>query len=129
MECTYHPGVGAIGVCQTCGRPVCPNCQVWVQGRSYCRQCLSMTVPSHPGQGPGGLAITSFVLSLAGFACGITAIPGLIIGLVELGKIRRGESPAPGRGFALAGVIVGGIIIGLGLLYLLFVLVLVAASL
>lgn len=84
--------------------------------------------PPAPGQGPSGLAIAGFVLSLSGFLCGITAIPGFIIGLLELGKIRRGESPPAGKGFALTAIIVGGVIMGLIVLYVLFLIIVAIAS-
>lgn len=51
------------------------------------------------------MAITSLVLALVSFMmCGpFTAIPGAIIGKIELGKIERGESPQAGKTFAQIG--------------------------
>lgn len=76
--------------------------------------------PGSFGQPPGGgfgppmgsppesaspMAITSLVLALVSFMmCGpFTAIPGAIIGKIELGKIERGESPQAGKTFAQIG--------------------------
>lgn len=78
-------------------------------------------------QGPSGLSIAAFVLSLAGVLCGLTAIPGFIIGLIELGKIRRGESPPAGKGFSIAAIIISAILMALFLLYIL-ILIIVAIS-
>jgi hypothetical protein len=42
----------------------------------------------------------------------ITAVPGMVLGFVELSHIKSGESPAAGRGLALAGAIIGAVITG-----------------
>lgn len=115
QEMPGAPGAGMPGVPQ----PGMPGAGGWVPG---------MPGPPAPKPGPSGLAIAGFVLSLSGFLCGITAIPGFVIGLVELGKIRSGDSPAAGRGFALTAIIVGGIIIGLMALYVLIILIAAIAS-
>ncbi|MDX8054641.1 DUF4190 domain-containing protein [Lentzea sp. BCCO 10_0798] len=68
-------------------------------------------------------AILALVLSLVGFAtCGATAIVGVIFGHIAMGKIKRGEEE--GHGMALAGIIVGYVVI-VG--YLLFVAIYVFA--
>jgi peptidyl-prolyl cis-trans isomerase B (cyclophilin B) len=60
------------------------------------------------------LAVVSFVLSLASLFTGITAIGGVITGHIALRQIReRGEG---GRGFALAGTIIGWALIAIGVL-------------
>ncbi|MCX2952126.1 DUF4190 domain-containing protein [Lentzea sp. NEAU-D7] len=62
-------------------------------------------------------AILALVLSLVGFAtCGVTSIVGVIFGHIAMGKIKRGEEE--GHGLALAGIIIGYVVI-VG--YLLFV--------
>lgn len=62
------------------------------------------------GNRPKGLAISSFVLSILGFlTCGITALIGLILGIVSLVRIRKGK--ASGRGFALSGIILSGLVL------------------
>ncbi|MBE0429495.1 MAG: DUF4190 domain-containing protein [Thermoleophilia bacterium] len=79
--------------------------------------------PGAPGGGmqvpdkAGGLAIASLVFSLVGLlCCGVASIAGIILGAVELGRINRGESSVKGRGLALAGIIIGAVVIGLWLL-------------
>ncbi|WP_196054520.1 DUF1707 and DUF4190 domain-containing protein [Nocardia aurantiaca] len=51
-----------------------------------------------------GMGITSFVLGVFGFFCGLTAVPAVILGLVALtvDADRRDD-----RGFAVAGLAVG----------------------
>ncbi|HXR05195.1 MAG TPA: DUF4190 domain-containing protein [Verrucomicrobiae bacterium] len=58
-----------------------------------------------------GLAITSLVLGILGlFTCGITALFGLILGIMAMVKAKSpGRGAAGGSGIALAGVIVSAI--------------------
>lgn len=64
------------------------------------------------------LAIVSLVLSLVGILTWITAIGGVITGHISLAQIKRtGEG---GRGMALAGVIVGYVMVGFMVMYVLF---------
>lgn len=51
--------------------------------------------PAQPGN---GLAIASMVLGIASFVFGVTAIAGLILGIISLAR------KSAGRGFAIAGV-------------------------
>jgi hypothetical protein len=66
-----------------------------------------------------GMAITSLVLSCSGILIGIFgAIPGLILGIVSLGKINKSEGKLSGRGLAIAGISVGGFMTLVGLIVL-----------
>ena len=57
-----------------------------------------------------GLAITSLILGILGlFTCGITALIGLILGIVAMVKVRKSRGALGGGGIALAGVIVSAI--------------------
>lgn len=84
--------------------------------------------PYDPASQESGMAIASLVCSILGIMmCGpCTAIPGVILGHIALGKIKRGE--AGGKGMAQAGLIIGYIIVGLTVLAVLGILVLVAAD-
>lgn len=53
-----------------------------------------------------GLAIASLVLGILGICGGITAIPGLILGIIALVKISNSRGTMAGFGVALAGIIV-----------------------
>lgn len=59
-----------------------------------------------------GWAITSLVLGILGFfSCGITAVFGLVTGIVGLKKIKKSEGRLTGSGLAIAGIAVSGIMI------------------
>jgi len=83
------------------------------------RSAASGAPPSLPSAAPplpatsNGLAITSLVLGILGlFTCGITALFGLILGIVAMVKAKSpGRGAAGGSGIALAGVIVSGIFV------------------
>jgi hypothetical protein len=67
-------------------------------------------------------AILALVLSCVGFVtCGITAIVGVIFGHIAMGKIKRGEEE--GHGMALAGLILGYVVIAGWVLYFAVVLI------
>jgi hypothetical protein len=56
-----------------------------------------------------GMAIAALVLGILGFCCCgfLAGIPAIIVGFMENGKINRGESSQKGKGFAVAGIILG----------------------
>ncbi|MET0456183.1 MAG: DUF4190 domain-containing protein [Mycobacterium sp.] len=60
------------------------------------------------------LAIASLVCSVAGLLCGVGSIVGIILGFVAMNQIKKtGEG---GHGLALAGVIVGIVLLVLGVI-------------
>lgn len=78
---------------------------------------------SAPPQRTNGLAITSLILGILGFfSCGITALIGLILGIVAMMQVRRSNGTQGGGGIALAGTIVSAV-------FLLFIIPLGAAML
>ncbi len=77
--------------------------------------------PYHLGRPPGtnGKAIAALVCALAGLMfCGLPSIAGLILGIIAMRECRR--TGQDGYGLALAGTIVGGLVVALFVLYLLF---------
>jgi hypothetical protein len=57
-----------------------------------------------------GMAIASLVLGILGvISCGITALIGLILGIISLVKIQNSGGKLKGFGLALAGTIVSGV--------------------
>lgn len=79
----------------------------------------------HPALRPPkeGLATASFVLALVSVpTCGATTIPAIVTGHVALSKIKR--SGADGHGLAVAGLAIGYIELGLGVLWILLVVLL-----
>ncbi len=70
---------------------------------------LPSTTPPLPAN-TNGLAITSLVLGILGlFTCGITALFGLILGVMALVKAKGNRGTTGGSGIALAGIIVSAI--------------------
>ncbi len=132
MDCIFHTGKEAAGTCARCGNPYCRACLIETPaGPNYCRSCAySSAIEVKPG--PSGIAITSMVLSIISlFVCILTAVPGMVMGFVELAKIKKGESPESGRGFALAGAIIGSVMTGLmvlGIAVIIIALVIGAAT-
>ncbi len=55
-----------------------------------------------------GMAITSLVMGILGL-CGITAVMGLILGIVSLVRINRSGGRLSGRGLAIAGISLSGL--------------------
>jgi hypothetical protein len=76
-----------------------------------------------------GLAIASLVCSLAGWFCfGVGFILGIVFGLIARNQIRNSNGTQTGDGLALAGIILGAVPIGLGIMLSLLVFVLTAFS-
>ena len=65
-----------------------------------------LAAPPGPAK-TSGLAITSLVMGILGM-CGITALVGLILGIVSLVKINRSGGRLSGQGLAIAGICVSG---------------------
>jgi len=58
------------------------------------------------------LAVTSLVLGILGlFTCGITALFGLILGIIALVKVSNSQGALRGKGLALAGTILSGVLL------------------
>ena len=72
---------------------------------------MTSTVGDAPVGPPktSGMAIWSLVLGISAFLCGITAIPGLILGIIALNQIKGSAGRLGGRGLALGGTITSAI--------------------
>jgi hypothetical protein len=57
-----------------------------------------------------GMAIASLVLGILGL-CGITALVGLVLGIISLVKINRSGGRLSGQGLAIAGICVSGLML------------------
>ncbi len=67
--------------------------------------------PAVPAQ-TSGMAVTSLVLGILGVVtCGITALVGLVLGIIAMVRIRNSGGRLSGNGLALAGTIVSGIFV------------------
>lgn len=68
----------------------------------------ALPLAASPGEvKTSGMAIASLVLGILGL-CGITALVGLILGIVSLVKINRSGGRLSGQGLAIAGICVSG---------------------
>ena len=68
------------------------------------------------------------VLSLVGLMCGITAPVGLVMGIISLKRIKKSPTTVGGKGFAITGIAVGGVVTALMVLYIVVMVVAVAAT-
>lgn len=75
MKCSYHPDVDATGVCVNCGRMVCRDCALTLQGRVYCQPCADELVVARPAVKPktdrSGLLTAGGILSIVSGAISI----------------------------------------------------------
>lgn len=73
--------------------------------------------PYHRPQGTNKMAITSAALGALGLLCcgALAGIPALVLGFVARGQIAR--SGEQGSGFALTGIILGGLATLWGIVY------------
>ena len=85
MQCYVHPDVDAVGVCVSCGRPVCRDCGVDAQGKLICRECLAEGQTS--SLDPTGVSDNDKMMGLLSYV--VSLIVPLVILLSESGK-RRG---------------------------------------
>ena len=69
---------------------------------------------SNPAAAKNWMNTTALILSLASLITGVTAIAGIVFGHLGLAAAKRGE--ATNRGVGLAGLIIGYVLVGLGIL-------------
>ena len=103
----------------------CRNCGTQVNMDSgFCPSCgNSIETPTNNGQEISNNfqnqsvnttekdnTVTAFVLSLLGFlCCAYLAIPGLIMSILSLQKMNKGELSNKNKGLAIAGIVIGAI--------------------
>jgi hypothetical protein len=69
------------------------------------------SAPGAPAK-TSGLAIASLVCGILGlFSCGITALVGLVLGIVAMSKIKSSQGRLTGNGLAIAGICVSGLFV------------------
>ncbi len=44
MKCSYHQDREAVGTCSRCGRGICVECNVPVNGKNLCKNCMGAIV-------------------------------------------------------------------------------------
>lgn len=85
MKCYVHPEAQPIGTCTRCGRGICEECAVDVQGKLTCRNCLAAgDVTVQQRYDPN----TAFLLELVGGFFGLLGIGYIYVGRTNEGITR-----------------------------------------
>jgi hypothetical protein len=78
-------------------------------------------------QGTNGKAIAALVTAVGGLVlCGLPSIAGIILGIIAMRETKR--TGQDGYGLALAGLIIGSLVVVLGIVYVIFIVVIAANS-
>ena len=104
-KCAVHAEVDARSVCSRCGAFVCEACERVFEGVTTCAACVERE-DNRPPSREAVVAIVFAVLVPVGL------IPGLIGGVLgwrELVRIRRGQAPRSGEGYARLAVGLGAL--------------------
>lgn len=97
----------------------CPNCQNEIQeGSKFCPQCgrAVISIEQVKRRKESGLAVASMILGIVGiltFCMLIGMVFGviaLILGIISLIKINKQKEELSGKGFAITGIITGGMV-------------------
>jgi hypothetical protein len=88
MNCANHPETAASAFCRTCGKPLCPVCQIPAQGSIFCAEHAAVSAAANPYTAPASSPYA---------AAPYTAVP---------------NAPSPGLAFIL-----GLLIPGVGAIY------------
>lgn len=91
--------------------PYAPPPGYGTPGYAYAPGTYPPAAPGSAGPATNGFAVASLVLSLLGLLTGITALVGIALGFVALSQIKR--TGQGGRGLAIAGIIIGFVILAL----------------
>lgn len=100
-----------------------PDVRAWARRTELAPIAASGTVIQTSSPPASGLAIASLVASLIPFLL-LGQITGLILGIIALRKIKQSQGAVGGKGFAIAGVTISGLI----LLFMIGVLVLLVTT-
>ena len=92
--------------CPACGASVKPEAR-------FCDSCgTEIAKGAVPLQKKAsGFATASLILGILGFCTTITSIPGLILGIVGLQRIKRSGGMLTGQGVAIAGIVVSAVVL------------------
>ncbi len=70
----------------------------------------------------GILSVLCHCVPVAGSAIGfLLSIAAIVLGIIEFNKIKKGESSEKGRGMSIAGIILGGVGIVFGIIWLIVI--------
>ena len=138
-HCGAHPAIAAVEICSRCGTFLCGECvEYFREVTPACSNCMPLLI----GGPASARARVSPVLSTLGFSAllggflvrgrpglGVWALgfvlgfAGIAFGVQELRLIRAGQAGAHGKGWAIAGLVIGGLFaLGFGALAVSFAL-------
>ncbi len=70
----------------------------------------------------GILSVLCHCVPFAGSAIGfLLSVAAIVLGIIEFNKIKKGESSAKGRGMCIAGIVLGGVGIVVGIIWLIII--------
>jgi Domain of unknown function (DUF4190) len=72
--------------------------------------------PRRSGGGKPHHGVIVLVLGILGLCCGICGLVAFILGLIDLGKMKKGEMDDSGKGMTTAGMIIGIVTFVLGII-------------
>ncbi len=87
MNCYIHPEKEAVGTCTSCGKPICSECAIEMQGKLICRPCLASGKVSTASK-PDKDVNTAFLIELVGGFFGILGIGYMYTGRTNDGVLR-----------------------------------------
>lgn len=87
MNCYVHPENEAIGTCTSCGKPICHECAIEMQGKLTCRPCLASGKASTITKTDKDVN-TAFLIELVGGFFGLLGIGYIYTGRTNDGILR-----------------------------------------
>lgn len=82
MKCYNHADIDAIGVCTVCGKMVCNDCAIMVNGKMVCKSCIESQATITPATVSGNKKELVISLLLSFF------LPGA--GQIYNGQVKKG---------------------------------------
>jgi len=96
QRCAVHSEMDACAVCDRCGAFLCEACRHTAEEKTICAACEDR----RSNRPPSREAVVALVLAALGPLGLLPGLAGGLLGWRELGRIKRGESPASGEGYA-----------------------------
>jgi len=92
MKCYNHPGVGAVGRCAICARPLCRDCIVVVDGKRYCKEDAATLLARQ--QRADSTRRSVVALTTASVLAALDGLSGIVVGflLIILGLLGPASS-------------------------------------